>query len=53
MTQTKYEAELHFRLYKSFFATLVIKGILTEDDMPPLLCAAVAKYHAPILANWR
>lgn len=48
MTQTAYEAELHFRLCKSIFTTLVIKGVLTEDDMRPLLHAAVEKYHASI-----
>lgn len=32
MTQTEYEAELHFWLCKSIFTTLVIKGVLTEDD---------------------
>lgn len=48
MTQTEYEAELHFRLCKSIFATLVINGVLTEGDMHPLLRAAAEKYHAPI-----
>ena len=48
MTQSEYEAELHFRLCKSIFATLAIKGIIAEDDMHTLLRAAVEKYHAPI-----
>lgn len=31
MTQSEYEAELHFRLCKSIFATLAIRGIIGED----------------------
>lgn len=48
MTQSEYEAELHFRLCKSIFATLAAKGIIAEDDLHTLLRAAVKKYHAPI-----
>lgn len=48
MTRSEYEAELHFRLCKSIFATLAIKGIIAEDDMHTLPRAAVEKYHAPI-----
>ena len=48
MTQSEYEAELHFRLCKSIFATLAAKGIIAEDDMHTLLRAAAEKYHAPI-----
>lgn len=48
MTQSEYEAELHFRLCKSIYATLTIRGIIAEDDMHTLLCAAAEKYHAPI-----
>lgn len=48
MTQSEYEAELHFRLCKSIFATLAIRGIIGEDDLRILLCAAAEKYHAPI-----
>ena len=48
MTQSEYEAELHFRLCKSIFATLEIRGIIGEDDLRILLCAAAEKYHAPI-----
>ena len=48
MTQSEYEAELHFQLCKSIFATLGARGIISEDDMHPLLRAAVEKYHAPI-----
>ena len=48
MTQSEYAAELHFQLCKSIFATLTIRGIITEDDMHTLLCAAAEKYHAPI-----
>ena len=48
MTQSEYEAELHFRLCKSIFATLTIRGIIREDDLRILLCAAAEKYHAPI-----
>mgnify|MGYP001512840012 CR=1 FL=1 len=40
MTQSEYEAELHFRLCKSIFATLAAKGIIAEDDMRILLRAA-------------
>ena len=45
MTQSEYEAELHFRLCKSIFATLAIRGIIGEDDLRILLCAATEKYH--------
>lgn len=48
MTQSEYEAELHFRLCKSIYATLTIRGIIAEDDMHTLLCAAAEKNHAPI-----
>lgn len=48
MTQSEYEAELHFRLCKSIFATLATKGIIAEDDKRNLLRAAAEKYHAPI-----
>ena len=48
MTQSENEAELHFRLGKSIFATLGARGIISEDDMHTLLRAAVEKYHAPI-----
>ena len=48
MIQSEYEAELHFRLCKSIFATLAIRRIIAEDDMHTLLCAAAEKYHAPI-----
>ncbi|GEM_PF-1932694 len=48
MTQSEYEAELHFRLCKSIFATLVARGIIAEDDMRILLRATVEKHHAPI-----
>ena len=48
MTQSEYEAELHFRLCKSIFATLAIRGIIGEDDLRILLCAAAEKYHAQI-----
>lgn len=48
MTQSEYEAELHFRLCKSIYATLTIWGIIAEDDMHTLLCAAAKKNHAPI-----
>ena len=48
MTQSEYEAELHFRLCKSIYVTLTIRGIIAEDDMHTLLCAAAEKYHAPI-----
>ena len=48
MTQSEYEAELHFRLCKSIFATLAIRGIIGKDDLRILLCAAAEKYHAPI-----
>lgn len=39
---------MHFRLCKSIYATLTIRGIIAEDDMHTLLCAAAEKYHAPI-----
>ena len=48
MTQSEYEAELHFWLCKSIYATLTTKGIIGEDDLRILLCAATEKYHAPI-----
>ena len=48
MTQSEYEAELHFQLCKSIFATLGARGIISEDDMHALRRAAVEKYHAPI-----
>ena len=48
MTQSEYEAELHFQLCKSIFATLGARSIISEDDMHTLLRAAVEKYHAPI-----
>ena len=48
MTQSEYEAELHFRLCKSIYVTLTIRGIIAEDDMHTLLRAAVEKYHALI-----
>ena len=48
MTQSEYEAELRFRLCKSIYTTLTIRGIIAEDDMHTLLCAAAEKYHAPI-----
>lgn len=48
MTQSEYEAELHFQLCKSIFATLGARDIISEDDMHTLLRAAVEKYHAPI-----
>ena len=48
MTQSEYEAELHFRLCKSIYATLAIRRIIAEDDVYTLLCAAAEKYHAPI-----
>lgn len=48
MTQSGYEAEVHFRLCKSIFSTLESKGILTREDMHRLLRAATEKYHAPI-----
>lgn len=52
MTQSEYEAELHFRLCKSIFATLAAKGIIAEDDMRILLRAA-AENTMHQLANWR
>lgn len=52
MTQSEYEAEVHFRLCKSIFATLAIRGIIGEDDLHILLRAAAEKYRAQ-LANWR
>ena len=48
MTQSEYEAELHFRLCKSIYATLTIRGIIAEDDSHTLLRAVAEKYHAPI-----
>lgn len=45
MTQSEYEAELHFRLCKSIFATLAIRGIIAEDDIRILLCTAKAAFH--------
>lgn len=48
MTQSEYEVELHFRLCKSIFATLAIRGIITEDNVYTLLRAAAEKYSAPI-----
>ena len=48
MTQSEYEAELHFRLCKSIYATLTIRGIIAEDDVYTLLRATAEKYHAPI-----
>jgi tRNA(Glu) U13 pseudouridine synthase TruD len=48
MTQSEYEAEVHFRLCKSIFATLAIRGIIGEDDLHILLRAAAEKYRAPI-----
>ena len=48
MTQSEYEAELHFRLCKSIFATLAIRRIIAEDDVYTLLRTAAEKYHAPI-----
>ena len=48
MTRSEYEAEVYFRLCKSIFSTLESKGIIAEDDMHTLLCAAAEKYHAPI-----
>lgn len=48
MTRAENEAEVHFCLCKSIFATLAIKGIIAEDDMHTLLRAAAEKYHAPI-----
>ena len=50
MTQSEYEAELHFRLCKSIFATLAIRGIIGEDDSHTLLRAAVEKIPC---TNWR
>ena len=47
MTQSEYEAELHFRLCKSIYATLATEGVITEDDLRILLRAAAKKYHAP------
>lgn len=48
MTQSEYEAEVHFRLCKSIFATLAIRGIIGEDDLQILPRAAAEKYRAPI-----
>ena len=48
MTQSEYEAELHFRLCKSIFATLAAQGIITQEDVQRLLGAAAEKYHVPI-----
>ena len=48
MTQSEYEAEVHFRLCKSIFATLATEGVITEDELRILLRAATEKYHAPI-----
>lgn len=48
MNQAKSEAEVHFRLCKSIFATLAARGIISEDDVHILLRAAAEKYHAPI-----
>ncbi len=48
MTQSEYEAELHFRLCKSIFATLATRGIISKNDVHILLRAAAEKYHAPI-----
>ena len=48
MTQSEYEAELHFRLCKSIFATLVARRIIAEDDMRILLRATAEKHHASI-----
>ena len=48
MTQSEYEAEVHFRLCKSIFATLGARGIIGEDDLRILLCAAAEKYPAPM-----
>lgn len=48
MIQAEYETELHFRLCKSIFATLAIRGIIAEDDMHTLLRAPVEGCPAPI-----
>lgn len=48
MTQTKNDAEVHFCLYKSIFATLATEGVITEDDLRILLRAAAGNYYAPI-----
>ena len=48
MTQSEYEAELHFRLCKSIFTTLSTMGIILKNDVHILLCTAEEKYHAPI-----
>ena len=48
MNQAKYEAEVHFRLCKSIYATLASEGVITEDELRILLRAAAEKYHAPI-----
>jgi len=48
MTQSEYESEVKFRLCKSLFSTLAIRGIIAKDDMHQLLRAAAEKYHTPI-----
>lgn len=50
MTQSEYEAELHFRLCKSIFATLVIKGIIAEFAFYPV---PLRKNTMHQLGNWR
>ena len=50
MTQSEYEAELHFRLCKSIFATLAIRGIIGEDAF---YSVPLRKNTTHQLANWR
>lgn len=52
MTQSEYEAELHFRLCKSIYATLTIR-----ESLQKMICTL---YSVPLrkntmhqLANWR
>ncbi len=48
MTQSDYEAEVKFRLYKSIFTTLAARGVIAPEDLYRLLRAASEKYHAPM-----
>ena len=53
MTQSEYEAELHFRLCKSIFATLAIRGIIGEDDLRILLLSLIHISDAMIIYHIR
>ena len=48
MTQSEYEAELHFRLCKSIFATLAIRGIIGEDCILRRTAAVGAVVQRPL-----